>query len=82
MKEDRRNAQNSSKDVVESINDENETFKNNIMIINFDYNVAENAVVVIKTENETLRNITLKQNFRNEHMKESAFNENTKFLIK
>ena len=30
------------------------------MIINFNYNVAENAVVVVKTENETLQDIALK----------------------
>ena len=51
------------------------------MNINCDYNVAENAVVVAKTENKTLRNITLKQNFRNEHIKKDAFDENTKFSI-
>ena len=54
LKENRRNAQNNLKDVVESINDENEIFKNNVMIINFNYNVAENAVIIVKTENKTL----------------------------
>ena len=49
-----------SKNVAESINDENETFENNIMNINLDYNVAEDVVVVVKTENKTLRNIVLK----------------------
>ena len=48
------------KDVVELINDENEIFENNIMNINFDYNVVENAAVVVKIENEILRNIALK----------------------
>ena len=52
------------------------------MNINFDYNVAEDVVVVIRTENKILRNIALKQNFRNEHIKENVFDENTKFLIK
>ena len=52
------------------------------MNINFDYNIAENVVVVVKTENETLQNIALKQNFRNKHIKKNAFNENTKFSIK
>ena len=33
------------------------------MNINLDYNVTENAVVVVKIENKTLRNIALKQNF-------------------
>ena len=63
LKKDRRNAQNSSKDVVKSIDDENEVFKNNVMIISFNYNVVKNAVVVVRTENETLRNIALKQKF-------------------
>ena len=52
------------------------------MNINFNYNVAENAVVVVRIENETLRNIALKQNFRNKHIKKDAFDENTKFSIK
>ena len=49
------------------------------MIINLNYNVVEDAVAVVRTENETLRNTALRQNFRNEHMKENAFDENTKF---
>ena len=60
MKKDRRNAQNSSKDVIELIDDENEIFENNIMIINFNYNVAENVVVVVEIENKIIQNITLK----------------------
>ena len=79
LKKNRRNAQNSSKNAVESINDENKTFKNNVMIINLNYNVAEDVVIVVKTENKTLRNIALKQNFRNEHMRKNVFDENTKF---
>ena len=51
------------------------------MNINLDYNVAENAVAVVRIENKTLQNIALKQNFRNEHIRKSAFDENTKFLI-
>ena len=51
------------------------------MNINFDYNVVENAVVIVKIENKTLRNIALKQNFRNEHIKKNAFDKNTKFSI-
>ena len=51
------------------------------MNINFDYNVVEDAVVVVKIENKILRNIALKQNFRNEHVKEEVFDENMKFLI-
>ena len=74
MHDDLRNA-------AESIDDENEVFENNIMNINLDYNVVENAAAVVKTENETLRNITLKQNFRNEHIRKNAFDKNTKFSI-
>ena len=70
-----------SKDVAESIDDENEAFENNIMNINLDYNVVEDVIVVVKIENETLRNIALKQNFRNEHIRKDASDENTKFLI-
>ena len=51
------------------------------MNINFDYNVAEDAVIVVKIKNETLRNIALKQNFRNKHIKKNVFDENTKFSI-
>ena len=51
------------------------------MNINLDYNVVEDAVVIVKIENKILRNIALKQNFRNEHIKEDAFDENTKFSI-
>ena len=51
------------------------------MINNLSYNVAENAVVIVKTESETLRNIALRRKFRNEHIKESAFNENIKVSI-
>ena len=35
-----------------------------------------------KQKNETLRNIALKQNFRNEHIRKNFFDENTKFSIK
>ena len=52
------------------------------MIINFNYNIVENAVAVVKIRNETLRNIALRQNFRNEHMRENVFDENMRFLIK
>ena len=81
LKKDRRDAQDSSRNAVELINDENEVFKNNIINISFDYNVVEDAVVVVKTENETLRNIALRQNFRNEHIRKNAFDEDTKFSI-
>ena len=69
------------KDAAESINDENEIFKNNIMNINLKYNVVKDAVVVVKIENESLRNIALKQNFRNKHIRKNVFNENMKFSI-
>ena len=49
-----------SRNIVKSIDDKNETFENNIMNINFDYNVVENVVIVVKIENKTLRNIALK----------------------
>ena len=51
------------------------------MINSFNYNVVENVVIVVKTENEILRNIVLKQIFRNEHMKKNVFNRNIKFSI-
>ena len=54
MKKDRQNAQNNSKNVAESINDENEIFENNVIIINFNYNIAENVAVIVKIENKTL----------------------------
>ena len=81
MKEDRWVVHDDSKDIVESIDEKNEVFENNIMIINLDYNVVEDAVVVVKIENKILRNIALRQNFRNEHMRKNAFDENTKFSI-
>ena len=71
-----------SKNVAESIDDENEVLENNIMNISFNYNVAENAAAVVKIENETLQDIALKQNFRNEHIKKDVFDENMKFSIK
>ena len=70
-----------SRDAAESIDDENEIFENNIMNINFNYNVAEDVIVAVRTENETLRNTALKQNFRNEHIKKDVSDENTKFSI-
>ena len=60
LKKNRRNAQNSSKNTVKSINDENEILENNIMNISLDYNVAEDAAAVVKIENETLRDIALR----------------------
>ena len=51
------------------------------MNINFNYNVVEDAAVVIKIKNKTLRNIALKQNFRNKHIKKNVSDEDTKFSI-
>ena len=34
-----------------SINENNETFENNIMNIRFDYNVARDAAVIVKIKN-------------------------------
>ena len=52
------------------------------MNINLNYNVVENAVIIVKIENKILRNIVLKQNFRNKYIKKNAFDENIKLLIK
>ena len=54
LRKDRWIAHDGSKDVVKSIDDENEVFENNIMNINFNYNVAENAIIAVRTENKTL----------------------------
>ena len=81
LKKDRWIAHDDSKDVAESIDDENEALENNIININLDYNVAEDVVVVVRTENKTLRNIALKRNFRNEHIKKDVSDEDTKFSI-
>ena len=69
------------KNVVELINDKNEIFENNIMNINLDYNIAENAVVVVRIKNKILQNIALKQNFRNDNIKKKVSDKNMKFLI-
>ena len=81
MRKDRRDAQNSSKDAAESIDDENEAFEDNVMIISFSYNVVGNVVTAAKTENGILRDIALKQNFRNGHMRKSVSGEDTRFSI-
>ena len=49
-----------SRNITELIDEENEIFENNIMNINFNYNVAEKAAAVVRIENETLQNIILK----------------------
>ena len=82
LKEDRWIVYDDLKDVVELIDDKNEILENNIMNINFDYNVVEDAVAAVRIKNKTLRNIALKQNFRNKHIKKSVSDENMKFSIK
>ena len=70
------------KDAAKSINEENEIFENNAMNINFNYNVVENAVVIVKIKNQKLRNIALTRNFRNELIEKNAFNKNTEISMK
>ena len=70
------------RNIIKSINEKNKAFKNNIMIINFNYNVVEDIVIIVKIKNETLRNITLRRNFQNKHIKKNVFDENIKFSIK
>ena len=82
LKENRWIAHNDSKNIAELIDDENKVFKNNIININFNYNVVEDAIIVVKTENKTLQDIALKSNFWNKHIRKNAFDENIKFLIK
>ena len=79
MREDQWITHDDSKNIVKLIDEKNKAFKNNIIIINLDYNIVEDAVVVVKIENKILRNIILRKNFRNEHIKKNAFNEDTKF---
>ena len=59
------------------INKNNEIFKNNIMNIRFDHNVVRNVTVTVKSKNWKLRDVAWTQNFRNEQIKKSAFNEDT-----
>ena len=49
------------------------------MNINLNYNVAGNAAAAVKIKNETLRDIALRQNFRNEYIRKNASDENTRF---
>ena len=48
------------RNVAESIDNKNKIFKNNIININFNYNVIKDVVVVVKIKNKTLQNIALK----------------------
>ena len=82
MKENQWITHDDSRNITESTNKKNETFENNIIIINFDYNVVENIIVVVKIENKILRTMILRKIFRNKHIKENAFDEKTKSLIK
>ena len=54
MKKDRWIAHDDSRYIAKLINEKNEAFENNIIIINFDYKVAENAAAVVKTKNKIL----------------------------
>ena len=54
LRKDRWITHDDSKNVVELIDDENEILENNIINISFNYNVAEDAVAAVRTENETL----------------------------
>ena len=70
------------KDVVKSIDDKNKALENSIMNINFAYNIVGDAVAAVRIKNETLWNIALKQNFRNEHIRKNVSDENMRFSIK
>ena len=43
-----------SRNIIKSINNKNEIFEKNIININFNYNIAEDVVVVVKIKNKTL----------------------------
>ena len=64
-----------------SINEDNETFENNVMNIRFNYNVVRNVAVTVKTKNWKLRDAAWAQNFRNKQIEEDAFDENTEISI-
>ena len=68
------------KDAVMSINEDNETLKNNIMNIRFNYNVVRNVAVIVKIKNWKLRDAAWAQNFRNKQIKKDAFDEDIKIL--
>ena len=51
LKENQWNVYEISKDVIMSINENNKTFKNNVMNICFNHNVVKNIVVIIKIKN-------------------------------
>ena len=65
LKEDQWNVHEISKDTAISINENNETFENNVMNICSDHNVVRNVVVTVKIKNWKLRNAAWAQNFRN-----------------
>ena len=70
------------KDAVMSINEDNETFENNVMNIRSDHNVVRNVAVIVKIKNWKLRNAAWAKNFRNEQIEENVFDEDTKISIK
>ena len=77
--EDRRDAQNSSRNAAESTDGENEALGDNAMATSLSYNVAGDAAAAARTGNGTLRDTALRQNFRNGHMREGASGEDTGF---
>ena len=60
-----------------SINENNETFENNVMNICFDHNVAKDAAVIVKTKNWKLQDTAWAQNFRNKQIEKDASDEDT-----
>ena len=82
LKKDQWNVHEISKDATMSINENNETFKNNVMNIRFDHNVARDVAVTVKIKNWKLRDAAWAQNFRNEQIEKDASDENTEILIK
>ena len=63
-----------------SINENNETFKNNVMNIRFDHSVVRNVAVIVKIKNWKLRNAAWTQNFQNKQIEKNVFDENTEIL--
>ena len=55
LKKDQWNVYEISKNAVMSINEDNETFKNNVMNIRSDYNVVRDVAVIVKIKNWKLR---------------------------
>ena len=60
-----------------SINENNEIFKDNVINIRSDYNVARDVAITVKIKNWKLRDAAWAQNFRNEQIEKNAFDEDT-----